>query len=383
MRPGPKVEKLLSTLLLVMALAVVLKSAHFTVTRSGLDFVQLYFGGQLAAQGEIANIHDTEAYAPMIAELSEHNARISPSLTCFFNRPAFAAYLYVPLAFLSFEQALIGWTAFNILLLGLFAWKVPDWLMPNEPFHFPVRACLLVFLPFHHAILEGHDTILLSLILAFAISKLRNGNDVIAGIVMALGLFKPHLLWVLPIALAFDRRWKGLLGFALGGFTLAAMSFGLIGWNGVEQWWQLLQAPSTDYNPIEMANIRGMYLLYGGVPAGLLSAMIAVSGGFLLWKGDWRNRYAAALLMGPLLNIHTFLYDYSLAAIAACLVARRNRTARIAILVPWLYLTVSAPGTPVVAAVTLTLGSLAYSQWTEARGAGDAVAINHPRGSLA
>jgi hypothetical protein len=32
---------------------------------------------------------------------------------------------------------------------------------------------------------------------------------------------------------------------------------------------------------------------------------------------------------------------------------------RIAILVPWLYLTASAPGTPVVAAFTLTLGGLA------------------------
>lgn len=200
---------------------------------------------------------------------------------------------------------------------------------------------------------------------------------------MALGLFKPHLLWVMPIALAFDRRWKGLLGFTVGGLTLAAISVALIGWNGVDQWVQLLQAPSTDYNPIEMANVRGMYLLYGAMPASLLSAVIVVSGGLLMWKSDWRNRYAAALLIGPVLNVHTFYYDYSLAAVAACLVAHRSQTVRIAILVPWMYLAASAPGTPEVLAVTVTLGSLAYGQWKELRGAGGAVAVDHPHGSLA
>lgn len=109
MSASSTIRRLLSALLALLVLIVLGFSAQLAVSRGGLDFVQFYFAGQLAAHGEIASIHDPEIYAPMIAELSERDDRITTSAVSFFNRPAFAAFFYVPLSFLSFQQALISW----------------------------------------------------------------------------------------------------------------------------------------------------------------------------------------------------------------------------------------------------------------------------------
>lgn len=382
MKFSPRSKRLVSALLVAGALLVIFKSVRYTLQVAGADFVQFHFAGKLAAQGDISRIYDTTAYEPLLAALKAQNENLNEKLVYYFNRPAFAAFLYAPLAGMDFPKALASWTAFNIALLFLFAWKAPLWLATDKAMDFPIRACLLAFFPFHNVLVNGHDTILLALLLAFAIWRLKEGDDVIAGALMALGLMKPHLMWTLPLALAFDQRWKALQAFVVTGLGLAGLSAALVGRTGIEQWLALLRGPTTDYLPSSMVNLRGFYLSHGAAAAAVCGAVVVGLGAYLMWKGDWRERYAAALLIGPLINVHTYIYDYSLGAVAACLTAHRSWTVRLLILAPWMYMTVDHDGTPEILSIVAVLAGLAYVRLRESRSA-EVVTLDEVRGSAA
>jgi len=294
------------------------------------DLPQFYFAGKLVRQGQVASIYDRAAYVPLVEELRRTDERASQK-SIYFNRPAFEAPLFVPLAYLTFHWAKVLAILANLALLGVLVWILPTWCGGGGY----TRICLFVFMPFLYSVAFGQDTLVLTLFVSGALYLTLQDRQVPAGVLFALALFKPHLILAIPIALAFARKWRALGVFLLSGGMLALLSFALVGSRGVLQWLELLQAPSTDSVPMLMGNTRALGLHFGPW-AGMLGAGVAVACfGVILKCNSSVDKLTAAIVVGLLLSPHTYCQDYSLLAVAA--LASGRPIARYVVLLPWPY----------------------------------------------
>jgi hypothetical protein len=315
------------------------------------DLPQFYFAAKLVRSGQIARLYDTEAYRPYINELR----RIDPAAakySLYFNRPAFEAPLFLPLAFVPFQWATKLIVAANAFLLGLVVWFLPKWFLGGHG----MRMWLFAFMPFLYSITLGQDTLLFTLIVAFAFYRSLHGEDGEAGVVLALALFKPHLLLAVPLAMAASRRWKLLGSFLAMGAALGFASFALVGWHGLQLWLRLLQAPTTDAVPWMMGNVRGLGIHLG---SGMELAAAGVTAAAYLWTlraGSYEQRLAAALLAGLLLSPHTYVQDYSTLAVVALIAL--HPALEYVWLLPWAYFHPTLGNKSMVPFVLLAVASL-------------------------
>lgn len=294
------------------------------------DLPQFYFAGTLVREGKVASIYDRTAYEPLVDELRRSDERASQK-SLYFNRPAFEAPLFLPLAYLSFHWATLLAILVNLVLLGVLVWKLPGWCGGGAD----TRICLFIFMPFLYSVAFGQDTLLLTLFVSGGLYLILQDRQVPAGVLFALALFKPHLIWAIPIALAFARKWRALGAFLLAGGCLGVLSFALVGIPGVLQWLELLKAPTTDTVPLLMGNTRALGLHFGPW-AGMLGAGVAVASfGVILRRNSLADKLSASLIVGLLLSPHTYCQDYSLLAVVA--LASQRPIARYMVLLPWPY----------------------------------------------
>ena len=345
----------------LLALACVIMSAigfaFFSHLRDNPppDFLPFYLGGKLAASGQIRQIYDRSAYQPLIMQLHRDGERDHPYGAYYFIRPAFEAYLYAPFTLFSYRTASMLAVLCNFVLLGLLVWKLPLWFEIRPSARLAVRACLVVFFPFLWSISVGQDTLLLTLIAAYACKKAFDGSEGLAGTVLALGVYKPHLIWAMPLALMAGRKWKMAWSFLAVAVMLAALSFASVGMHGVEQWLELVRAPSSDITPAQMGNLRAVFLHGGSIIGG--TALTLSLGCFVavLRFGDLKDKLSAAILTGLLLSPHTYWQDYSLWALVAMLAPQPY--ARFALLLPWLWV---YPRKDELAAIVVSLAYLSF-----------------------
>ena len=59
---------------------------------------------------------------------------------------------------------------------------------------------------------------------------LKRKQDGWASFVLALGLYKPQLVLLMPGARLVARRWDTLIVFCITGVVLVAISIGMVGW---------------------------------------------------------------------------------------------------------------------------------------------------------
>lgn len=291
-----------------------------------VDVPQFYLAAKLFRAGRIAHIYDVQAYEPLIVELAKSDPEAAKGAV-HFNRPAFELLLFLPFAFVPFKAFLFANIALNGILLAVLIWKLPQWF----PVSIHCRTWLLIFFPFLSSVALGQDTLLL----AYGFHLALEEHDSRAGIFMALAAFKPHLIFLLPLAFVAARRWKLLRSFVTVGTVLALMSFVLVGPQGMRDWIEILRSPYTDYAPATMGNLRaiGVHL---GMPAVVIAGLIALGCFvFILRRGSFHAAFAAALITALLLSPHTYVQDYSTLAIAAML--SFPPAAVFAVLLPWPY----------------------------------------------
>jgi hypothetical protein len=300
------------------------------------DFMPFYLGGKLAASGQIARIYDKPAYQPLIAQLRNEGERMSRFDAHYFIRPAFEAFFYIPFTWFSYSQAatlaLIG----NLGLLGILVWKLPIWLAVPSARRPVLRLALAIFYPFLWSIVLGQDTLLLTLLVGYALSPDVVGGDAGAGVAIGLCAWKPNLMGLLPFALMASRKWRMALYSLATGAILLALSFALVGARGFRQWIQLVQAPSSDITPYLMGNIRALNIHFGLIFAGVALVLTIGCLYMVLRYGSLSDKISASLLAALLISPHTYWQDYSLTAVIAILGV--SPLAQIVLLFPWPYL---------------------------------------------
>src|SRR5207249_3715452 len=100
------------------------------------------------------------------------------------------------------------------------------------------------------------------------------------------------------------------------GVVLTAWSCAAVGSQGLREWVSMLNAPSTDFAPEHMGNLRALGIRFGFSVA-IVAALIALgSFGVVLWRGALADKFASAILLSLLVSPHTYRYDFALLAIA-------------------------------------------------------------------
>jgi hypothetical protein len=215
-----------------------------------------------------------------------------------FNHPPFETLFYLPSALLSYERAYLLWTIISTLILALCA------ILLNREAHIIGDSGLLIMLFFVFApvalnFLQGQDLCLLLLVYTLLYRGLRHDRMFEAGGVLALGLFKPHL--VLPcfvILLVARRSWKFVLGFAAVGAILGGISLAISGWRALLAYPSFVISLSrvrlAGYAPASMANLRGLLSL--ALPESFALLVLVAGSIALLWIAiiGWKGSYSSA-----------------------------------------------------------------------------------------
>ena len=295
------------------------------------DFSALYTSGLMLRQGKGRLLYDRREQWNVQQEFAPNvDIRQGPMP---FIRPPFEALVFFPLTYFSYPVALGIWSLVKVVLLWLSVRMLPR-LQPFTriyPSWLEVVLCLGLF-PVFLDLFQGQDAILLLLIAAFALNRLQSGKDGVAGVILALGLFKFLLVAPIAIMVWLAGRSRILAGFLPGAGALVALSCAICGTSVLSAYplYLLRLNRATGVGVVtaqSMPNLRGLLTTFlgrapypGAIHWLLLPAAIAV---ILLTARLWRPLvntgfpglalgYCLALLVAILTSYYAYSYDMTL-----------------------------------------------------------------------
>ena len=298
------------------------------------DFSALYTAGLLIGRGEGKFLYIRSEQWRVQQEFAPNvDIRKGPMP---FIRPPFEALVFFPLSYFSYPVALAIWSLTKVVLLWLTAQILPR---PRPffriyPSWLEVTLCL-GFFPVFLDLFEGQDAILLLLIVAATLNRLQSGKDGSAGVILALGLFKFHLVVPIAIMLWLAGRARILLGFLPGAAALVALSCIISGVSVLYTYpaYLLNLNRATGVGVVtaqSMPNLRGLLTAFLGRapypgPIHWLLLPVAVVA-LVLTAQLWRHRintgfpglalgYCLALLVAILTSYYAYTYDMTLLVI--------------------------------------------------------------------
>jgi hypothetical protein len=179
---------------------------------------------------------------------------------------------------------------------------------------------------------------------------LEKRKDSLAGALVALTLFKFHLLLALPIAMLVKKRWRMALGYAVVATVEVALSVALVGMEGVKQYIALLTRKDLETlspSPEMMINMKALATNLGSSTFWLEGLLIVTVLGIVIVcalkacedKVWFWAAVAGSLLIAP----HTYEYDAAMLLPAGLLVVfssapKALRATAVIILMPAPYL---------------------------------------------
>ena len=295
------------------------------------DFSIYYSAGWVARHGLTHQFYDNVTHFDVQRQFARRVKQFRDPLP--FTHPPFEAWYFAPFSFAPFATAYLLWDLANILLLALAIWLLRPYL--KELGCFSVIEGVLVslaFFPIFFGLLQGQDAILILFLYASTYVLLRRNRHLLAGMVLALGLFKFHLVAPFALLAMFWRERKLWYGFAPVGALLAVLCYAMVGALGIMNYPRFVllledAMSGSEKIPAGMPSIRGMlYLLTpsnwntGPLLVGLCAALL--TGTAWLSAGErvpFDLKFSAALLATALVGYHVVSYDLSMLLIPLAL----------------------------------------------------------------
>ncbi|HEY7115971.1 MAG TPA: glycosyltransferase family 87 protein [Tepidisphaeraceae bacterium] len=192
----------------------------------GHDFLAFYTAGRFVREGRPHDLYDLAKVKSFQHDLARRERLgIRDSYGPFWN-PPFYALVFVPLAALSYPAALFAWELANLACLFAAILLLIHLLPPPTPWRVRLLVPLLVCtgMPFIQALTHGQNTFGSLLLLTITIALWRSQRPLAAGLVAGLLLYKPQLGAVVALALACTMGWRAVLGLAITGAALLALT---------------------------------------------------------------------------------------------------------------------------------------------------------------
>lgn len=330
----------LLALLMVVYSVRLWQAARAVDTRIGGDFAAFYAGGTVYRSG--GNAYDRETLQralhdlrPTMPEDHELPFLYPPPLLSFFALLSRLPYVRAYAALMLISAALYL-AALRLL------WRE---FLPHMRFTWYAAPALL-YQPFLHTLLDGQLSALACLSLAGFVVGTERKSDALAGLSLALCIFKPPLLLLPVCALLFTRRWRTLAFLALGCTALFLLSL-LVGWQlHVDYLRTLLDyARQTSSGAFRLRFYQyvdfSSQLSAWGLRARTLVLLTGICLTYLLRRRP--NYMAAVICLIPIFSIHTASYDCIILIVPLTLLLRDRAPG-------WKWLTVALLLTPFVAA---------------------------------
>lgn len=298
-------------------------NAMRTYDLTAADFSAFFVAGKLVTAGRTHELYDLSAQAAL--HLNEHFRQVPLP----FNHPPYESLLYAPLSLLPYLTSYTVWDLFGVLLLAWMAWRLRPWLDALPGMSSPLIFVLaLVYWPNMMALLQGQDSIVLAALFTEAFVALKLGREGKSGVLLGLGLFKPHLILPLIACFALNRQWKLIKSFTMTAAALVAVSVAMIGTAGVHGYLNLLaslgQMPLAKYtNPGPMPNVRGLLVhLLALSPELMRLAIFIISvmvffAALRILPGENRGEkfnlfFSCAAAMTYVLGYHSYVHDMAI-----------------------------------------------------------------------
>jgi len=304
----------------IVTLAIVVIASIFWIAVGSLvvsyaqhvDFLSFYLGALAARQGAFSHLYDVSFIRHLQATVFPDSTNPGSISVVPFIRPPFYAALLAPLALLALVPAFWVWLSAQIAaLLGCWWWFArrfgPDAL---------IFAAL--YYPTSVGLSNGQDPVWMLAIFLGCYVLAEQKRDWASGAVLGLAVFKVHLLFLMPVAMALNKRWRMLAGFCAVGASAAAISILLGGPGIIAQYYELLRRHDiTTIQPMPELQISVRALaLNAGFDSPWLTAFLIALVALLLAIAAWRaplwrwfsGGAASTLLVSP----HVFRYDAGL-----------------------------------------------------------------------
>lgn len=274
------------------------------------------------------------------------------------NRMPWQALLMAPLARLPYLVAYRIWIAIHLAAFALFVWI---WLAPRDYVLWGAS-----FFPLAASIVVGQDAMLIALCLAGVLRLAETRRDLTAGLLLALCTAKPHLIMLVPLALAGQRRWRILGGAVLG--SMALLILGTAAAASVDWPRRLLTIASTSVQESGGGITRWPSVFQFGMNTGTVgcAVVLAVVLGVLVWRSSTLEAGVATAILGSvLITPHTAIYDLPilLVALPALPLPVHTRWLRILLLTPVPYWALLGPAPWNRALPVILLATLGASAW--------------------
>jgi hypothetical protein len=297
---------------------------HDPILQGYVDFASFYTAGRIVQSGQSPRLYDPALQWKVQQEFaSTVKIRRGPLP---YVRPPFEALVFLPLAYLTYPTACVVWMALKTILLLAIPFLLPREDHKGEAIsaHAWEGLLCLAFFPAAFDLLQGQDSILLLLLLVFALRLLLRGADVQCGVVLGLGLFKFH--FIIPLVAIFLLRKKSslVMGFLATASLLFVVSLMLVDWAGILAYprylWGLNQSSELGMvTPQSMPNVRGLVTTFLGngplprVAQWFLGGMVII--GVIVatrsWRGDERRFVAPSFCFSIVVILATSYYSYS------------------------------------------------------------------------
>jgi hypothetical protein len=294
------------------------------------DLRVVYTPAYMVRTGQAKNIYDFPAIRRNQAELVANDNGALP-----FLHPAYEALVFMPLSFLPYRTAYFVWAGVNFAILGLIYFLLrpclpdlsavgPKWIVP---------ALLVGFSPVAVTIMEGQDSLLLLLVMVLAYRRLES-NELQAGLLLSLGMFRFQVL--LPVVALFLlwRSLKFVAGWAIGSAAVLSVSAGITGVAAQMQYVSLLrQMASVSVSVMlgRMTNLRGLFAAcdFGVVPLATASLCVFLVAAVIGARQNAQQGLLLAISVSALVTWYLFLHDLSVLALPVFLaineaIGRRN-----------------------------------------------------------
>lgn len=250
----------------LLAYAAVAYHLRTQVLEGYSDFISFYTAGKILRSGQGHRLYDLNLQYE-IQQQSAPNVRIRAGALPFV-RPAYEAWLFVPLAGMPYIAAFGIWNGITLIFLVVIAMLLRRHIRGLE--HVPTSFLLLILLsyfPVFITLLQGQDSVLLLCIFCLVLIELQKGKEKTGGLLLGLGCFKFPLIAVFLLPFVVARRLRVLFGFFITALALLGVSIATTGWHTFLEYPQYLSAVNRFNtginNPRDMPNIRGLVDLAG------------------------------------------------------------------------------------------------------------------------
>ena len=299
------------------------------------DFLCLYAVGLQLNAGDGARLHEHDVQLQYQLQVQPETRAVVP-----FPRPRYYAEVFRPLALLPEGTALNVWQFLQFL--GL----IGTWWMLVIRYQAEILILTSFFLPLPIGIAHGQDTGWMTFLVSLSVFVWQAGYSAWAGAVLALCLFKWHLILLVPVAMLLGKQWAMLRGFVVTALVTVGVDFALDGMVGWKAYVSLLGQRDLDrMTPglTLMPNLHGLFANLG-IPGlwwiGLAFALACFT--LCALRLMWPQALLAAQVCGILAVPHSFEYDFAfllfpLAAIVSRLGKSLGKWMAFFVLVPLLY----------------------------------------------